>query len=84
MNKKQSKKKSKSASKAAKLIANTLWQFLEKLPKKERHRRLDEAHRRIKAKTSRKKRSSSGSDTDRTNDGRLPSAQVPYAARSGR
>ena len=78
------KKRRLTAKKTAILITGSLWEFLEKLPKKERHKRLDDFHNSVKSKLATTRRSSSHSDTDHKGSGHLPAVPVRYAARSGR
>ncbi len=78
------KKKLLSAKKTARLIADTLWGYLEKLPAKERNKRLDKAHRSMRTRIARAKASSAGSNRHPKSEGRAPVVPVPYAARTER
>lgn len=81
----RSKKKiNLSAKKTARLIADTLWGYLEKLPAKERNKRLDKAHRSMRARIAKAKASSAVSNGHPKGQGRAPVVPVPYAARSER
>lgn len=80
-----SRKKTKrtlTAKKTASLMTGVIWEFLEKLPRKERQKRLADAHKSIKARLAIEKRVASG--TGRKGAGRSISVPTPYAARGGR
>ena len=75
-------KKTLTAKKTAGLMTGVIWKFLEKLPRKERQKRLADAHKSIKARLAIEKRVASG--TGRKGEGRSVSVPTPYAARGGR
>ena len=80
----KSRQKKLTARKAAGRITGTLWEYLQKLPAKERRKRLDAAHKSMKSKLASAKHSSVASETDRKHAGRSPSVPLPFAVRSGR
>jgi hypothetical protein len=77
-------KKKKSAKQTARLITDTLWEYLKKLPAKERNKRLDKAHRSMRAKIAKARGSSGRANGSPKGGERVDAAPLPYAARSGR